>query len=118
MLAIARAGDGGADAVDDLVRLILGDLDELVLQVATLGGDERWAELPDEIPGKCLVALTANVSVSAPKHAPRPLATTQAIHDSIVSDLIWHPFPSLNSLEYLGRRTELVSRRQPSAGKP
>ena len=36
-LAVARAGDGGADAVDDLVCFALGDLDELVLQVAAFG---------------------------------------------------------------------------------
>jgi hypothetical protein len=35
-LAVARAGDCGADAVDDLVCFALGDLDELVLQVAAL----------------------------------------------------------------------------------
>ena len=34
MLAVARAGNCGADAVDDLVCFALGDLDELVLQVA------------------------------------------------------------------------------------
>jgi hypothetical protein len=30
-----------------LVRLVLGDLDELIIQVATLGGNQRRAILPD-----------------------------------------------------------------------
>lgn len=38
-LAVARAGDGAADAVHDLVRFVLGNLDELVLEVAALGGN-------------------------------------------------------------------------------
>ena len=38
-LAVARAGDGGPDAVHDLVCFALGDLDELVLEVAALGGN-------------------------------------------------------------------------------
>src|SRR5260370_24362543 len=38
-LAIAHAGDRGADAVPDLVFLTLGDLDEFVLEVAALGGN-------------------------------------------------------------------------------
>ena len=38
-LAVARAGDGGADAVRDLVCFALGNLDELVLEVAALGGN-------------------------------------------------------------------------------
>ena len=36
-LVVARASYGRPDAVDDLVRLVLGDLDELVFQIAALG---------------------------------------------------------------------------------
>jgi hypothetical protein len=37
---IVRAGYLGADPRDDLVRFILGDLNELVLQIATLSRDQ------------------------------------------------------------------------------
>jgi hypothetical protein len=39
-LGVVRAGHFGSDSLDDLVGFVLGDLDEVVRQVATLGGDE------------------------------------------------------------------------------
>jgi len=38
-LAVVRAGYCGPDPFHDLVRFVLADLDELVHQVAALGGD-------------------------------------------------------------------------------
>ena len=35
---LADAGYPGADPVDQLVRLVLGDLDEVVLEVTAFGG--------------------------------------------------------------------------------
>src|SRR5260370_16148605 len=42
-LAVARSGHSGPDLVHDLVRLVLANLDELVLQVAALGRDQQPA---------------------------------------------------------------------------
>ena len=39
VLGTAGAGHSGADAFDDLVRLVLGDLDEPVVEIAAFGGD-------------------------------------------------------------------------------
>jgi hypothetical protein len=41
------SGYPGPDPRDDLVRLVLGDLDEVVLQIATFGGNEQWTEFPN-----------------------------------------------------------------------
>src|SRR6266851_6385585 len=41
-VSVIRAGHCGPDPFHDLVGFVLGDLDELVLQVAALGGDQRW----------------------------------------------------------------------------
>jgi hypothetical protein len=64
---VARAGHGGPDPVDDLVRFLLGNLNELVFQVASFSGNERWAELPDEIPGKGFIAFAASLGVGTPE---------------------------------------------------
>jgi len=41
-------GDPGPDPRNDLVRLILGNLNEVVLQIATFGGNEQWTEFPNK----------------------------------------------------------------------
>ena len=46
---LADAGYPGADPVDQLVRLVLGDLDEVVLEVTAFGGEQGRAALPHEI---------------------------------------------------------------------
>ena len=49
-VAVTRAGHLGPDPFYDPIGFVLSDFDELVLQVATLGGDQGRAALPDEIP--------------------------------------------------------------------
>ena len=60
-------------SLHQLVRLVLSDLDELVLQVATLSGDQGRAALPHEICGECFVSLAAGLEVGAPEHPRGPL---------------------------------------------
>ena len=110
-LAVARAGDGGADAVDDLVRFALGNLDELVLQVAAFGRDHRWAEFPAKVPGKCFVELTAVFCVGTPEYARGLLPTTQVVYDGIVRNLIWHLHLSWETRQYRQRQAASVPRR-------
>src|SRR5580704_17567579 len=114
-LAVSRAGDGGADAVHDLVRFVLGDLDELVLQVATFGGYQRHATLPDQIPGKCFITSATVREIGAAEYPCRPLAVTRIVHDSVVSDLIWHLFLSC-SQEFQRRQAEWVPHWKSSSG--
>ena len=63
----------GTDPRDDLVRLVLGDLDELVLQVATLSGDQFWAEFPGQVPGEYFIGSAAILGVGTPEHPGWPL---------------------------------------------
>ena len=60
----------------DLVCLLLGDLDELVLQVATLSGDQHVGAFPDEILTERLIPPTTGLEVDAPEDASRLLAAT------------------------------------------
>src|SRR5438445_4544809 len=80
----------GPELLHDLVRLFLADLDELALQVAAFGGNQRGARLPDKIPGERFIAQAASLGVSAPEQAGGPLAAAQLVNDSVVDYLIWH----------------------------
>src|SRR5580692_5243717 len=111
-LAVARAGDCGADAVHDLVCFALGDLDELVLQVAALSRDQKRSTLPDEIRAECFISSPAGFEVNTPENSRRPLTTAQIINDRIVGDFIGHFCLSLGSRECLWRRVELVPQQQ------
>ncbi len=91
--AVACAGYFGPDPRHDLVRLVLGDLDELVLQVAALSGYQFWAEFPGQIPGEYFVGAATILGVGAPKHPSWLAAATQVVHDGVVRNLIWHLTP-------------------------
>jgi len=107
-LAAVRAGDCGPDTVHDPVRLVLGNLDELVLQVAALGRDQRWAAVPDEIGGECFIAAAAGREIDTPEHAGGPLTAAQVVNDRVVGDLIWHLGVSLGNRECRQRLVEQV----------
>src|ERR1035437_7622976 len=110
-LPVGRAGHCGPDPVHDLVGFGLGDLDELVHQVAALGGDEQPAALPDEVPGKCFIEPAAVLDVGAPEHPRRPVTAAQFIHGRVVGDLIWHMGLSPGSRECRRRLAEPAPRR-------
>ncbi len=110
-LAVARAGHCGPDPFYDLVGFVLGDLDELVLEVAALGGDQGRAALPHEICGKCFIALAARLEVGAPEHPRRALTAAQVVHNGVVGDLIWHLRLSPGSRECCRHRAEPAPQR-------
>jgi hypothetical protein len=70
----ARAGYLGADPLDELIRLVLGDLDELVVKVPALSGDQDYGAFPDEISTECLIPATTSFEVDAPENTCRLLA--------------------------------------------
>src|SRR5690242_5283690 len=75
-LGSARARPPGPELLHELACLVLGDLDEVVLQIATLSRDQRGTMLPYKVPGKCLIAPTAGFKVCSTKHSCRlPTAT-------------------------------------------
>src|SRR5215470_4818804 len=111
VLAAVCAGDCGPDAVDDPVRLVLGDLHELVLQVAALGGNERPTTLPYEVLRKCLVALAAILGVDTSEYSSRPFTIAQTVNDGIVTNLILHICLSRDSRECRLHRARQVPRR-------
>src|SRR5580698_2579560 len=110
-LAVARTSHSRPDPFHDLVGFGLGDLYELVLQVAAHGGDQRRAVFPSEIPGKCLIGPAAVLSVGTPENARRPLTAAQVVHDGVVRDLIWHLFLSSESRKCFRRRPEAAPQR-------
>src|ERR1700728_4111301 len=110
-LAVAGVGDPGPDPCHDLVRLVLGDLDELVEQIAALGRDQGRTARPDEICGKCLIALAASLEVGTSEYSRRHLPAAQVVHDGVVRDLVWHLCLSTGSRECWWRRSERVHQR-------
>lgn len=75
-LGTVRAGNVSPDPCHDLVCTFLGDLDELVIKVAALCGDQHGGAFPDEILTECLIPPTTGFEVDAPENASRLLAAT------------------------------------------
>src|SRR2546425_5085612 len=80
-VAVVPTGHCGPDPFHDLVGFVLGDLDELVLQVAAFGGNQLWAKFPVEIPGEYFVGSTTILGVGTPEHPRRLVTAAQVIHD-------------------------------------
>src|ERR1035441_5663085 len=85
VLLRGAARGGPPDAVRDAAGLFRGDLDELVLQVSALGGDQQRAAMPHQIPGEHLVAPAA-VAVAAPEQAGRPVRATEVIDQGVMGN--------------------------------
>jgi hypothetical protein len=102
------AGYPGADPLYELVRLVLGDLDEVVLQVTTFSGDQGNTTLPCKIPGKGFIAPSAGLEVDAAEHPGRLLAVAQVIHDGVVRHPIRHSLFFLDGRGYQVRLEEPV----------
>ena len=52
----------------ELTCLVLGDFDEVVLQVSALSRDQRGAVLPYKVCGECFITPTAGFKVCSTKH--------------------------------------------------
>jgi hypothetical protein len=107
--AVACTGYLGADPRDDLVRLVLCDLYELVLQVTALSGYQFWTEFSDEISGEYFVGAAAILGVGTPKNPGRLPAAAQVVHNGVVRNLICHltPLRVVRNLESTGRNWHL-----------
>src|SRR5579859_7693175 len=99
-LAVARACHLGLNAIHELMRFVLSDLDELVLQIPPLCGNEQRSSFPNEVLNERLVAPTTSLEVDTPKNASRLITTAQVVNDRVIGKFIWHLRLTMGGLEY------------------
>jgi hypothetical protein len=94
-LRLTRGSPPGAESFDNLIRLVLRDLNQVIRRLGTFPFDNHTSELPGQISCEDLVAETATFNRPPPGQAGRLLTRSSMVNDRVVLNLFSHTLSNL-----------------------